>query len=84
MPTSLRDYLWRNRWRFSGKEFAEKLDIDRTHLSKIANGTHVPSVGLAKKIEELTGSEIKWHELIDFCFESKHANKKSKKKQGSI
>lgn len=80
MSTSLRDYLWRNRWRFNSKEFAERLGIDPTHLSKIANGSHVPSIALAKKIEAATDFEVKWHELIDFCFESKQSKKKICKK----
>ncbi len=79
MTESLRDYLWRNRWRFTQKEFAERLHINPTYLSHIANGGVIPSMQLAKKIELETGNAIKWHELMEFCNTIQEAKKEKTK-----
>lgn len=67
MSMSLRDYLFRNRKRFNAEEFARRLEINPTHLSRIVNGNVIPSYFLAKKIQLETNSEVIWHELMDFC-----------------
>lgn len=67
MATSLRDYLWLNKKRFTQEEFARRLGIAETYLSKIANGYKVPSITLAKKIELESNGEVRWHELMEFC-----------------
>ncbi len=67
MTMSLREYLWQNRWRFTQKEFADRLKITPTYLSHVANGGVIPSMALAKKIELETAGAIKWHELMDYC-----------------
>ncbi len=68
MSRSLRDYLWQNRWRFTQSEFARRLEIGPTHLSRIANGAVIPAMKLAKKIEQETNKEVLWHELMEFCY----------------
>ena len=79
MTTSLREYLWRNRWRFTAQEFAVRLKINPTHLSKIANGAMMPSIQLAKKIEIETNAEVKWNEIMDFCYTTAEAKSERSK-----
>jgi len=67
MTTSLRDYLWKNRWRFTAVEFARRIDTNPTYLSKISTGAIIPSMALAKKIQQETNNEVIWHELMEFC-----------------
>lgn len=67
MTVSLRDYLWKNRWRFTQHEFARRVGIAPTYLSRIANGAITPSMTLAKKIQQETNGEVKWHELMEYC-----------------
>ena len=68
MTKSLRDYLWINRSRFTAEEFAERLGVARAYFSRVVNGKAIPSISLAKKIEKESGGEVKWHELMEFCY----------------
>lgn len=73
MTVSLRNYLWTNRWRFAQYDFARRVGIKPTHLSRIANGAALPSVSLAKRIERETEGLVKWHELMEFCYSMQEA-----------
>lgn len=68
MGISLRDYLWKNRKRFNKEEFSKRLKIRPNYLSRICGGQCLPSMMLAKKIEVETNGEVKWSELMEFCY----------------
>ncbi len=59
----LREYLFRKR--MTTKEFAEKLEYSRTHLTLILNGKSRPSKRLAKDIERLTDGEVTVADLLE-------------------
>lgn len=68
---TLREYLWKNRFDVRAYELAQKVDISKEYLSAIVNGRYIPSVALAKAIQEATNGDVRWHELIDWCTEMK-------------
>jgi DNA-binding transcriptional regulator YdaS (Cro superfamily) len=78
MGMMLREYLWKNRWRFNRKEFAERVGVIPTYLSSVAHGSTRPSISLAKRIEEATQGEVVWHELMEFCEENRKPRSKEK------
>lgn len=59
----LDEYLFRNK--ITQRKFADEIDITSAYLSHIINGVHVPSVKLAKNIEEKTQGQVGWVELIN-------------------
>lgn len=59
-------------------EFAEKLGISLTYLSRIVNCKQSPSVRLAKRIQEITNGQVKWHEIIDQVSEEIEKNRSTK------
>jgi plasmid maintenance system antidote protein VapI len=65
MKKTLREYLWENRFNITAREFSKKLDIHHETLSRIVHGHQPLSMSLAKKIEEATGGQCKWHEIMD-------------------
>lgn len=65
MESQLYTYLRSRRFFLSHREFASKIGLAPTNLSRILNGHTLPGVALAKKIEKATDGEIKWHEIID-------------------
>ena len=77
MPMSLRDYLFKNRRRFHAEEFARRIQINPTYLSRIVNGNVIPSIFLAKKIQVETNSEVIWYELMEFCYSILEAKKEN-------
>lgn len=79
MGMTLREYLWQNKWRMSTVDFAKKVKMNPTHVSKVANGSIIPSMATAKKIEAATGGQCVWHEIMDLC-EKTMAQKKRKQK----
>lgn len=62
---NLYDWLWSHRRVYTHKEFAKKLNISPSYLSRIINLKDKPSSALAKDIEKLTNGEVLWHDLID-------------------
>jgi DNA-binding transcriptional regulator YdaS (Cro superfamily) len=58
----LREYLFIHR--LSVKDFSEKLDYSRTHLSAIVHGKLKPSKRLARAIERETNGEVTVEELL--------------------
>jgi DNA-binding transcriptional regulator YdaS (Cro superfamily) len=60
---NLREYLFYNR--ISIKEFAEKIEYSRPHLSGIIHGKYRPSARLAKTIELATNGEVTVKELME-------------------
>lgn len=69
--STLKEYLWRNRFRMKAHEFADRLGIEKTYLSAVSNGRSMPSVQLAKAIQQETNGEVLWHDLIDWCERTK-------------
>ena len=59
---NLREYLFINR--LSVKEFSEKVDYSRTHISGIMHGKLKPSPKLARRIEKETNGEVTIEELM--------------------
>lgn len=51
----------------TNKKFAEKLGINPATLSRISNYRHCPGVDLAKKIEEASGYQVLWYDLLERC-----------------
>lgn len=67
---NLREYLDENRITY--REFAEKLGIHLQSLKNIAYGVRKPGLGLALRIEELTGGKVTPRSLSEaFAVESK-------------
>jgi ribosome-binding protein aMBF1 (putative translation factor) len=60
---NLREYLFYNR--ITVKEFSEKIEYSRTHLSAIIHGRLKPSKRLAKQIERETNGEVTVKELME-------------------
>ncbi len=84
MKTTLREYLWKNRFHTFAYEVAERVGIKKTYLSNVVNGSVIPSVPLAKRIEKETNGEVVWHELIDWCTEMKKRRAGSETDQKAI
>jgi len=58
----LREYLFVNR--LTVKEFSEKLDYSRTHLSGVIHGKLSPSRKLARAIEKATSGQVTAEEMM--------------------
>ncbi|MEN8236159.1 MAG: helix-turn-helix transcriptional regulator [Pseudomonadota bacterium] len=58
----LREWLFRNRKTVT--DFAKEIGVSRSHLNMISNGKNLPSVQLAKKIEEGTEGKVTIMELL--------------------
>lgn len=58
----LREYLFRNR--LTVKEFSQRLECSRPHLTEIIHGRRKPGKRLANDIEKLTGGQVKAAELL--------------------
>lgn len=59
----LREYLFKHR--ISVKDFAEKIEYARTHVSQIVHGKRKPGKRLAKAIEMATEGEVTVKELLE-------------------
>lgn len=59
----LREYLFRKR--ITVKDFAEKIDYSRTHMSEIVNMKRKPTKKLARAIEKATNGEVTVEELLE-------------------
>lgn len=51
--------------KFRESHFAKSLKMDKTYLSHIKIGTRVPSMKLAKRIEEASGGKVNALELVE-------------------
>lgn len=71
----LDEWLWKNR--MTRTAFAELVGLQRLTLGRIARGSQMPSISTAKRIQEKTNDEVKWYEIMDFCWNNlpeKHKN----------
>jgi len=57
-------YLWKNKIKF--KDFARKLGIDPSHVSKLVQKKTTPSLIVAMKIHEESKGKIPFEEMISF------------------
>jgi transcriptional regulator with XRE-family HTH domain len=62
---TLAEWLFKNRKNISHRDLARKLKVSAPYFSRIVNYKYVPSVKLAKEIQEATNGEVIWHEIID-------------------
>jgi|GEM_PF-549851 len=64
-------------------DFADILGITQPHVSYIVNGKKNPSAGLAKKIEDVTNSQVTFNDLYSSKAPSrlKKNNRKIKEKK---
>jgi len=58
---------------FREVQFARQIKISRNYLSLIKNGLLVPSIKLAKKIEEASFGEVNAFELIEKNYDIKNS-----------
>jgi transcriptional regulator with XRE-family HTH domain len=58
----LREYLFKKR--ITNKEFAEKVNYDKSYIGDVANGKKKPGKKLAKAIEKATNGEVTVEELM--------------------
>jgi transcriptional regulator with XRE-family HTH domain len=69
---TIKDYLWESR--LTLKQFAEKIGVPYTHISKLANKRHVPEYATARKIQDSTDHRVDARELMLACFEERIKN----------
>lgn len=62
---TLAEWLFKNRKNLTHGDLARKLNVSRAYFSRIVNYKYIPSVKLAKDIQEATNGELIWHEIID-------------------
>lgn len=63
----LAEYIFKNRKTLNTTILAAKAGIDRSTLSRIANGKALPSLRTAKKISDATNGYVTVEEIIRYC-----------------
>jgi transcriptional regulator with XRE-family HTH domain len=63
----LRVWLWENK--LTTVHFAERLECNRCHLAQIASYKRMPSLKLARKIEQETRGQVKARYIMSKAFD---------------
>jgi hypothetical protein len=62
----LDEYIFKNKTKLS--KLAKEVGCNYTYLCSIKAGKFLPHMSLALKIEEKTQGQVKWDELMLFCY----------------
>lgn len=53
------------------KKFAIAIGVTPVTLSRIVTYKQKPGIPTAKKIQEMSGGQVVWHEILDMCSKEK-------------
>lgn len=76
-------FLFHHRKEISRDSFSSRIGITKTHLSRILNGIGIPSIKLAKKIEEETHGEVTWQEAIEEAYNKRLIRNNERKNESN-